>query len=187
MSQSSLDLISLRYVKQWPTLLKTNALYLHLYGSMKNFQHSWNLFILYSGRGSLNWFLEKSLKNSWMKGYLGNPKFIFWSFMCIILSCHSSQSKRKKALTKIKKLKMNMRYLMQLRQSPSILVPLAEASPCPWGSIVRNKESRYSTGQTRTSHAPFKDKSMSQRCQLLVGFCVFKLIQWDHFVNLSLK
>ncbi len=164
MLQSSLDLISLRSVKQWPTLLKTNALYLHLYGSVKNFQHSWNIFILYSGRGSLNWILGKSLKNSWMKcwikGSLGNSKWffngittklIFWSFMCIILSCHSRQSKRKKALTKIKKLKMNMRYLMQLRQSPSILVPLADASPCPWGSIVRNKESRYSTGDANVT------------------------------------
>lgn len=34
-------------------------------------------------------------------------------------------------LTKMRKLKTNMRYLMQLRQSPSMVVPRAEASPCP--------------------------------------------------------
>lgn len=37
----------------------------------------------------------------------------------------------KNILTKMRKLKTNMRYLMQLRQSPSMLVPRAEASPCP--------------------------------------------------------
>jgi len=58
-----------------------------------------------------------------------------------VVMCHLRESKR--ALTKMKKLKMNMRYLMQLRQSPSILVPLPEASPCPWINIVRNKESHY--------------------------------------------
>lgn len=37
----------------------------------------------------------------------------------------------KSILTKMRKLKTNMRYLMQLRQSPSMVVPRAEASPCP--------------------------------------------------------
>ena len=39
--------------------------------------------------------------------------------------------KERRLLTKIRKLKTNMRYLMQLRQSPSMAVPLAEASPSP--------------------------------------------------------
>lgn len=38
----------------------------------------------------------------------------------------------------MRKLKTNMRYLMQLRQSPSMVVPRAEASPCPWERAEQN-------------------------------------------------
>lgn len=38
----------------------------------------------------------------------------------------------------MRKLKTNMRYLMQLRQSPSMVVPRAEASPCPWEKTTQN-------------------------------------------------
>lgn len=42
----------------------------------------------------------------------------------------------------MKKLKMNMRYLMQLRQSPSMAVLLTEAPPCPFGHKTR-RSSEY--------------------------------------------
>lgn len=47
------------------------------------------------------------------------------------------EEEEKEILTNMKKLKMNMRYLMQLRQSPSMAVLLAEASPCPFGDKTR--------------------------------------------------
>lgn len=46
-------------------------------------------------------------------------------------------------LTKMRKLKTNMRYLMQLRQSPSMVVPLAEASPCPCRITEKKTHTRH--------------------------------------------
>lgn len=52
-----------------------------------------------------------------------------------------------KILTKMRKLKTNMRYLMQLRQSPSMVVPRAEASPCPCGNTTA-AESNMALGES---------------------------------------
>lgn len=50
----------------------------------------------------------------------------------------------------MKKLKMNMRYLMQLRQSPSMAVLLAEASPCPFGHKTRRSSAHKTRGVLQT-------------------------------------
>ena len=73
------------------------------------------------------------------------------------------ERERWKILTKMRKLKTNMRYLMQLRQSPSMVVPRAEASPCPW-----EKKTTHNTTQ-KTCHL----MSPAKRSQKFPFFCTF--------------
>lgn len=80
-----------------------------------------------------------------------------------------------------------MRYLMQLRQSPSILVPLTEASPCPWRYIEKQKNPlphRRCYGTVTCS--VWRWTHESQPCVVTYSvFCVFKFIQWELCLSLN--
>lgn len=63
----------------------------------------------------------------------------------------------------MRKLKTNMRYLMQLRQSPSMVVPRAEASPCPC-EITGEKN-------THAQDIKYEKKEpLEPSCQMLAAF-----------------
>lgn len=96
-------------------------------------------------------------------------RIVIW-FPLVSVKQQKRKAEKSVELTKMKKLKMNMRYFIQLRQSPSMAEPLAETSPCPCGHT--NTSNCQSVQNTETSTIA----SFKKNIQMEQSRCTFNSI-----------